>query len=341
MSDGDVAAVLTDQTATEGVSGGKSSVNSIFETITNRITLLGGIVAAIVTVNSSLSSCSKDNIERYATFRSAVDSEEKFWNGLYDQYLGTFEPAPEGVDPEAAKAKREEKLRAIQALANHTVPDFREHQLGLLWSSTSAQAQASANIAAIKKGLIDALTRSEDPQVARSTKEAIFAADEAQTVRTAADSLAAPPPAAPVPVPEQTVQTGTLISYQSQTLSAGDPKGWDVDLFWCAGASEAVFYGKAAAIAQQLADAANAAGSRLTAADLLIGRVRLRSLPAYLQGNGTYPATGRTIWVDADPAERGAGTALLKYFNATQAPPFALMPTNKKSAWYMSVFICS
>ncbi len=323
------------------IAKGETATSNIFETITNRITLLGGIVAAIVTLNSSLSSCSSDNIQRYANFRTAVVSEEKFWNDLYDQYLATFEPVPEGGDPVAQKAKRDAKLRAIQALTNHDVPDFKEHQLGLFWSSTAAQDQASKNVGAIKKGLVDALSRSDDPQVAQSTQAAIFAGDEAQTVRTVAALQTEQPPAAPVPTEQQTVQTGTVISYQSQTLSLGDPKGWDIDIFWCAGQNEGALYGKAAAVAQQLGDAANSAGSKLPSANLLMGRIRLRSLPFNLQGNGTYPASGRSVWIDANPAERAAGTSLTQFFNATQSPPFVLARTSKKSAWYMSVFICS
>lgn len=331
----------TGDVANDAGSGGGGILSSIMETLTNRLTVVGGMVAAIVTLNSSLSSCSKDNIERYTTFRTAVDSEEKFWNGLYEQYLSTFEPDPEGTDPAAEKAKREAKLRAIQALTNHAVPDFKEHQLGLLWNSTSAQEQASKNIAAIKKGLVDALSRSEDPEVAQSTQAAIFAADEAQTGRAPAAAQSAPAAAAPVPETEQTVQTGSVISYQSQTLSTGDAKGWDVDIFWCVGQNEAALYGKAAAVAQLLANAANAPGSRLAGAGLLMGRIRLRSLPANLQGNGTYPASGRTIWIDRNQREQQAGSALLKALNATQPPPFALKQTNRKSDWYMSVFVCS
>ncbi len=319
---------------------GKDVVGNFLETITSRVTVLGGIVAAIVTLNSGLSSCSKDNIERYSTFRTAVDSEEKFWAGLYDQYLATFEPLPEGANPEAEKTKRAEKVKAIQALTSHAVPDFKEHQLGLFWNATAAQHQASTNIAAIKKGLVDALSRSGDPQVAQSTQAAIFQADEAQIVRTPTAAQAAQSSAEPVAVAQQSVQTGAVISYQSQTLALGDPKGWDIDVFWCAGPNEATLYGKAGAVAQQLANAANGTGSKLPAGDLLVGRIRLRSVPAKLQGNG-YPATGLWIRIDGGDGEKVAGTALINFLNTSQSTPFKLSLIERKTNWYLSVFVCS
>jgi hypothetical protein len=129
-----------------------------------------------------------------------------------------------------------------------------------------------------------------------------------------------------------------------QLLTLGSPKGWDIDVFWCAGpgGEESYRAGRSAAVA--LADKAVAA--RPIAPGVRIGNVRLRPIqpgdtPIWRSAMG-----GRRLLVvtDSGPGEGDAGRAVRKILPASLPAAVvdqATLPNNQApSKWYLSVIAC-
>ncbi len=292
---------------------------------TTLITRLGALVAAVVGLNTLLTTCASDTTARYATFRTSVSTEETYWKDLYKDYLDTFD-SETTKDPEQKKAK----LFAIANLANHEVPDFAEFSV-----PQPLKVQAQNRLQSMRKSLIDALqdkTASGDA-VADAARNAAFLNDEATAPKSE------DPAQAPV-TKMATVGGAASLSYQTQVLTYGKhDNGWDIDVFWCQGVDEEAYYAKALAAAQVLAD--QAASSQPVASGVSLGRIRLRSLPAAFQDNPAYAAHGVTLVYDRGPGEQAAAAAIQKFLAGKQPKtPFSLVQSTGQSKWYLSAFVC-
>jgi len=315
-----------------------------FERLTQRVGVVGGLIAALVGLNTLVTSCSREQSQRYAEFRAAAGAEEATWRGLYNDYLATF-------DKDINETDRQKRLIAIADLANREPPTFREFQLGYLRDDKDSKAAAIDRIARMKQGLLKAIGNpdSSGEQVVQVIAQNEKRAADATAIRPRDDSEAA-----------QVVQQATVAAARitpsatplttTQILAAGNPKGWDVDLFWCASPDPAVAqqnYSTALDRARLLGDAAE--GRRPIAPGVNLGRIRLRVLPTSSQGklpNGlVYPSLGNGLqlrYEDRTPRERtelGAARAIQRLLNQ-RSPATALITAGTPTPWYMSMFVC-
>ena len=315
-----------------------------FERLTQRVGVVGGLIAALVGLNTLVTSCSREQSQRYAEFRSAAGAEEATWRGLYNDYLATF-------DKDISEPDRQKRLIAIADLANREPPTFREFRLGYVSDDTDSKAAAIDRIARMKQGLLKAIGNpaSSGEQVVQAIAQNENRAAEATAIRPRGDSEAA-----------QVVQQAAVAAARlapsptplttTQIIAAGDPKGWDIDLFWCASPDPTVAqqnYSTALDRARLLGAAADA--RRPIADGVNLGRIRLRVLPAASQGklpNGlVYPSLGNGLqlrYEDRAPRNRnelGAAQAIQQLLNR-HSPPTALVTAGTPTPWYMSMFVC-
>jgi hypothetical protein len=313
----------------------------IIDYVTNRVTMIGGLIAAVVTVNTSVTSCSVDNIKRHDDFRAAVLAEEKYWKSLYDDYLATF-------DETIKDTQRDAKRQALRALANHSVPNFEEHRLGFFSDNKNIQKEATKNIVSIKVSLVDALldegangSSPASTAALSAAKDAVFAAEEQSKARKRSSDDTVTPDAQAETVTQAEVRptiATSVLSYQAQTFTAGSDKGWDYDIFWCAGSNERQNFTQAATIAQILA--ARAGTGQTLSGGSRVGRVRARALPESRQYSGSgYPSSGYLIRSEAG-VERTVAKALLTLLTAEQQQPFAIDPIKMRTPYYISLFVC-
>jgi hypothetical protein len=291
---------------------------------------LATVVAAIVSINSGLSSCSTETANRYSGFRTAVATEETFWKDRFADYTNVMGTAD--------KEERARKLWALAALAGHGVPDFAEYRLGLFDDRAAIKA-AQARLNGMRDTLNAALTtaRAANPEVASAVQKSV--AFDSQQEKLAASAVASPD-APPVADPLTRINT-TAPNHDNLTLSNGSPGGWDIDIFWCEGGiptTESANYTLALDRAQRLAQLASAKAK--LSPSVLLGRVRLRPLPELRQGGG-YPAPGsaNTIRAESSQAEQDAAAALMAVLNR-YSPGFTLAGSNSPTPTYLSAFVC-
>lgn len=306
------------------------------ERLSRRVTLLGTVIAALVAMNSALTTCTNDTAARYAGFRQAVAAEEVFWKELYNDYLNVF-------GKELTQEQKQAKLFAISALADRQVPRFTEYRLGLL-DDSDAKLLAIARLELMQSKLREALDRKEssDPALVQARQDQYYAVAEASRLQARSSAAGASAGLAPADraVPQPASAT---LTYETQVLSKGSPKGWDLDVFWCAGGgreTELLNYGVALDKARRLASA--------SATDLVrgvkVGRVRVRVLPETRQGTDArginHPSLGEGNRVRAEAAERAAAEAVLRFINQP-TPTFSYFQSETRTPWYFSLFACS
>jgi hypothetical protein len=302
--------------------------------LSSRITVVGSIVAAVVGLNTALTTCSNQTIARYSGFRSAVAAEEAFWKERFDDYVDAL--------GETDAARRKAKLAALSSLADHPIPDFSEYRLGIL-DDAVAKRVAVDRLAGMQATLNDAIGKPEssDTEVAEARQAAnAFDADQKISEPKRADSTLTPE--ATKATEAMVVPTPAIeLSRETQVLTAGDAKGWDVDVFWCAGKApdrEADLYGQARAVADALKGAAP--GPIAGTADVRLGRIRLRELPVLRQGASQgYPDKGYFIRFDSGAGEADAAKALQQTL-VGHPNPFVIQPSRTPTKWYLSVFVC-
>lgn len=310
---------------------GKAEASGVLDRISRNIAVVGSIIAAVVGFNTALTSCSAQTVARHQTFRQAVDAEEVYWRNLYNDYLSAFRQG-------TSEQERSARFFALSVLAQRDIPDFREYSLGLLGGG-GARKLAQERLASMKNRLNEVLARPEssDPRLAAQKQDNAFVAalggvrstSDRQRESDAGDSAPAEPPA---------VASG--VNYLPQTLTRGDPKGWDFDVFWCGGGDSQVQglnYAIGLRTAQALAQAA-ARGEELAGDPL--GRVRLVMLPEGRQGR-IYPARGTGL--EIRPETGGGELAVAE--GARKLVPgggsFRIIASETPSRWYLSVFACS
>lgn len=308
--------------------------DGFLDNVGRNIAVIGSIVAAIVGMNTALTTCSAQTIAHHETFRQAVDAEEQYWRGLYSDYLGTF-----GRNVETDE--REARLFALRVLAERQIPNFDEYSLGYFGGGEGAKTLAKERLATMKGRLQEALSRKESstPAVAARQQEQTFLA-AVQNVRTVQDRNAEQ--AAPQPiVVSDAAPDSSGVSYQTQLLATGDAKGWDFDVFWCGGgetAAESANYRAGLAAARALADrSTNGTGL----AGQKLGRVRLVMLPEQRQG-ANYPARGfgNELRSDTQTGERRLAQAVLGAIPGGKSYRLILNDP-PPSRFYLSLFACA
>ena len=299
----------------------------VIQKVGTTVTAVTAIVGAVVALNTALSTMTNDRVARFTAFRQAVASEETYWKSLYDDYLTVFTK-----DFADDQLRRDRKLFALLRLSDHPVPDFEEFSVPKRLKTEAGQRLFQMR-ASLKEALSD--PEASGAQVAVASRAATAAADEAISVR-GPDGAAASPEADRISLikPEMRVSSGP--SLQTQVLSVGQAKGWDVDVFWCPDGDPAKRYAEAQAAAFALVKSADKDGKLPGGA--LLGRVRLRALPLGMQ-TSDYLGRGRYLLVDAAETGQpvlGAVTGGL----AAGGQPFGLRPTLGRTPWYLSAFVC-
>ena len=136
---------------------------------------------------------------------------------------------------------------------------------------------------------------------------------------------------APAPAPGQPVQTPTA----PLTLNVGSSRGWDVDVFYCDGASSN--FNNAESVANKLVEQARAAKD--LAPGFALGRIRLRALGDETNSKSGYQVFGNEIRAEVSETEQG--NALAAFLTKSNAGSFAIRQSPLATPWYLSVFVCS
>lgn len=224
---------------------------------------------------------------------------------------------------------------------------YRERWRGVVTAAASDKTSAAAAMVhyddLCRAQAPGAVVEGESP--ADAAKAAAAAPPPAVTGKPAPVIIAktAPPvpvPVAPTPPPpvvagldcDRLVPRANVNTSATAAEAAGVSSGWRIDMFWCARPS-------AVEEAAQFAQACNAYKA-LTAQKTVgdgkpLGRVRLRRLPASLQGKG-YPTSGSFVRYDSGDLEE----QLLAQAIASQMPGASVQPAHSGTRWYLSTFSC-
>lgn len=300
--------------------------------ISGNITFLGTIIAAIVGFNTALTTCSESTVARYKAFHSAVEAEETFWRERFAEYIAS---AGEEVRPE----ERRRKLYALAAIAQRNIPTFAEHQLGW-FDSAAARESARARLIDLRARLILALDREQagDPLLAARQGNDSFVEALASQVRPRGEVDSATPPG---PTQDEPIAAEGIV-YRSQVLAAGDPLGWDVDIFWCSGGgpvAEGRNYADGLTVGRQLAAISSARGR---IGNEKVGRIRLVPLPASRQGvrDGVQlPSSGDGYQIRPEPNELIFADPLRALISSGPRQ-FQHVRSDTPTRWYLSIFTC-
>jgi hypothetical protein len=306
-----------------------ATTQDLLDRVGRKITVIGSIIAALVGMNTALTTCSNQSVTRYQSFHQAVDAEEVYWRSLYNDYLNAFRQGMSGEE-------RGARLFALAVLAQRQVPDFHEYPLGLFGDDTSKRL-AHDRLQTMKDRLRDALARPQSSDAAfAAQQQAQNFAESIGSVRSAQDRNAAPPDTAP----DATPPPSSGVNYVTQILASGNPRGWDFDVFWCGGGDAAIEsqnYAAGFAAARALADLSST-NQRL--GDQPLGQVRLVMLPEGRQG-GIYPVrgAGNQIRPERSPAEQQIADAVQRAIPGGMR--YQRIPSDTASAWYLSLFACA
>ena len=328
---------MTYKLAARGKRGGPKKPPRLEERIGPRITLFGSLIAMFVGINTVITTCSTRTSSHYQGFRQAVEVEETYWRNLYDDYFALLREPPE---------QRGARLLMLSHLAHRPVPGFREFQLGLFGGDDAARDEAAARLTELRDRMHEALNRAEtsSPVVVAARQDENFRDAVGARLQQRADGEAIR--ANETVVTTYAATAGTAIVYQPQTLTLGDARGLDLDVFWCGGGGEAAEranYGNGLAAARRLAAKANA--NEPLASGLPYGRVRLIMLPEGRQNTthradgsgGRYPARGYGLAIHADSDERAWAQALAGLLGGG----YRVVTSGTGTRWYMSLFSCA
>lgn len=334
--------------ADDAVAAGGAKAPKASDALGRSLTTAATVIGLFVTANTLLSSCSKDRIELAQDYRRAVEAEEKFWSGLYSQYLQAV------TDRDPNLENRRTRLLAIAMLALHKNPDFAEFRSW--YQLRSGEDPGTIALNRMRQVLHDAL---RDP---RSSSEEIsqeigFFLDEKAGLRERAsrDGDEEGPPEV-----TENAQAATEVAEQAQSprapvleggeairpvagsriLASGSPKGWDVDVFWCMGGQEQATFNRALKVGNALAVAAG--GQDRIGDGVTLGRIRLRSLPAKLQNSGSFYTAGDGVVADGGAGETAAAQAIARHVRDKAGVALRqVRSVGVSTNWYLSVFVCS
>lgn len=303
-------------------------MTDIVDRLGRTIAIVTGIIAATVSANTLLTTCSKQETERYAAFRTAALSEENYWKSLYDDYLTVF-----GDEFANRQDRKRAKILALYTISQRKLPDFVEFDV-----PDAEKAQAVERLTVMQAGLLNGLEEqgSTDPIL----KELLARRSFAGKVQTRAAATEPPPAPPPPPVPAKEGAPPAAPEATILTLSPNSPTGWDVDLFWCQGAGEGANYEVARTLGDGFATLAKT--GRSIAPGVTVGRVRVRPASPGFQQLPNSPARATWVVYDTGPGEVEAATALQQALNAaTNRARFGLVGSGgRRTRWYLSAFVC-
>lgn len=315
-------------TSTSTEASPEKSREALLESLSRRVTLIGSIIAILVALNTMVSSWGAQSAAREKSFRDAVELEETFWRERYSEYISLFAD-------NIGEGQRRARLFVLNELINRPVPSFEEFKAwrGDHVSRTLAVERLNLLSTRLREAL--ATPGLSDPAVIQVRQAENFQ----RTVETGGHDRAqriaeAEPVAATISGP-----TEQRIVYGTRTIAVGDPRGWDVDVFWCANAAEpvaSVNYGEGLRIARIIAAQSELNGDPR-------GRVRLAMLPLERQGE-EYPRTGvgREIRPDSgDAAERAVARQISELLARSGLALRQVDNDGGTSRYYLSLFVCS
>jgi hypothetical protein len=300
-----------------------------FTKLSTSITFVGTIISVVAAGTALLGSCDTRRAQSFKSFREAVSSEETYWKGLYTDYQEIFTK-----DFDDRQAQRQARIRAIYTLAQRQPATFGEFSVPDL-----ERTQASAQVAAMKTSLLNALTDT-DPALAAELRARVVLARAGEQPAAAPNAPsqstqpAATPATPPPPPPPPATPSNRVVE-----LSPAHASGWDVDLFWCRGPNQDSNYQRALAIGNGFASFATS--GRTIAPSVALGRVRIR--PAARQ-QPPGPASNFNVVYDSGPGEAEAGAAVLATIAGVLGsgpPQFRLVRSNgTPTRWLISAFVC-
>jgi hypothetical protein len=315
-----------------------------FDWIANNLARIAGLLTTLVGLPSLLFTCSSQEIAHRAAFQSAVASEERRWSDLHTKFFDAL--ATKDKSAEVFNAK----LELLCLLSNGKPQTFGEYPLGGFFPKKNTEDHIAAGryITDLQNNFRQALTR--EGIGSKSSASCVFQQDQQAADQ---DSQRRPPVSTPGSAPvavSETAQASAKIQADldapkarlataataaaSLVLNAGDPKGYDIDVFWCAGPQGDAHLDYARLLATRLSAAPSGSLS------MPVGRVRLRTLTEERQANPGYPRTG--LQVRGEASEQDQAKALAAYLSALVPPNRFDTPLSRmKTPWYLSVFVCS
>ena len=334
-------------------SSAPQSARDPLDFVFDRLKNFGAVVTAVVGLASTMFACSADNIKRNDAFTATVATQEKQWQSLYDQYFSAL------AAKDDSDGLREKRLLSICQFSNRIVPNFSEHKLGYFWIFDRGTRQEEANdqLEKLKTGLRTALAtdgigtpasvecvldqkreQDEDTRNLRERVAQVVTPGQPESVSKVVQRETASRVRNSAAVVKSPQLTNTAPSQATLTLAVGDPRGYDIDVFWCVGPDDRLRQKSAEIVAALLTSQAKA---RAKIADgFLVGRVRLRPLAIDKQLSGSYPSSG--FEVRGDSYERTIAEQLRSFLNKSSGVgPFSSFESGLDTKWYLSVFVCS
>jgi hypothetical protein len=323
---------------------------SFLDLLSGNTTRVAALITTLVGLPSTLLTCSNQEIERKRSFREAVITEEKAWYSLYDQYLAAVTGKADETNFEKNQVER---LKAICQFANREPATFEEYPLGYFFpkADTDSHVSAKRRINELKGALSGAIKernliigegRCTVRDVNAETKEdealdaSIKGAPTAGSVGVAVTNETQAQRETQAKQDQKKLEgvKAAALAPLSLTLSAGNPEGYDVDIFWCRGGGEEQRFAAAKTLAEKLT------GSGQKLASVTLGRVRLRALTLEKQSNPGYPSYG--FEVRGEEREARAANELVRFSNANLAGvQFVYRQSTQPTPGYLSMFVCS
>jgi hypothetical protein len=295
--------------------------------ISRTITIVAALLGVVVTANTLLTSCENRQAERYKSFRTAVQSEEDYWKGLYSDYQSVFTDAALRNQQDARRAR----LLSLHTMAQRPAATFREYSV-----SENEKQSAMDRIGSIRTSLLNALPDA-DPALAAELRRRRFLT----RVSERPEASEAPGESAPAMQPQVT-PAPTQPTQQIVQLSPPSDSGWDLDIFWCPGQHQSSNYATATSMGNAFASFATTQAT--IAPGVTLGRVRVRPAPLSLQVPGG-PARGFSVVHDSGPGEFEAADAVRATMSNSLAPGGQqvrlLRSVGNPTRWYVSAFVCT
>lgn len=216
--------------------------------------------------------------------------------------------------------QREYAFRVTQlVLTTITDPDKRKQDtLGVLVNTVDEP---------FKTKLVSVLIHSADSAVSKEVATATF---EQQNQADASGGAAARQA-------RRTIAPGAEAVAGTEQLAGYQPKGWDIDIFWCqGGTAEAERYNKGKLLGDRLAQLSI---GKQKLGNAILGRVRLRSLSPTINSQPGYRIVSDVILRDEGKGEEDTGRSLQSLANSIDTP-LGLSQSQSATPWYISVFFC-
>ena len=163
-----------------------------------------------------------------------------------------------------------------------------------------------------------------------------------------ADSYPPPPPVVAGPVVTAPSVPEKKDTYDSELQKARVALGWDLDIFWCAGANGELNRKRGLEIEnlllseqQRQLEQTSESVRRGEVGDLSwpIGRIRLRELAEKTNQRKGY-AIGADV-IRAEAKEQGQGRALAGFLNTNVGADIVVQRSTQSTPYYLSVFMCA